>query len=129
VLFSLAGLPPLGGFFIKFCILLQLIKAKAFILTFVILFTSVFSCFYYLRVVKQLFFEAEFTALRQKYLILIQSANRGLGTLGLTGMRARFLPTLALYVLTTIFIIGFIFIFQLLYNYSFFIAISLLFIL
>lgn len=57
--FSLAGVPPLAGFFIKF-FLFKMIFALDFLLNpviFVILITSVASAFYYIRVVRFVFFD------------------------------------------------------------------------
>lgn len=56
--FSLAGIPPLAGFFVKFFIFKAIFSAD-FMLNpaiFVILITSVISAFYYIRVVRFLFF-------------------------------------------------------------------------
>lgn len=57
--FSLAGVPPLAGFFIKF-FLFKIIFMVDFLLNpavFVILVTSVLSAFYYIRVVRFTFFD------------------------------------------------------------------------
>jgi NADH-quinone oxidoreductase subunit N len=57
VFFSLAGIPPLIGFFTKFNVFFSLLVVKHyFISVFSILFT-VISSFYYLRLIKILFFE------------------------------------------------------------------------
>ena len=56
-LFSIAGLPPIIGFFVKFGIFLVAINAfMYFVVLFALLF-SVISTFYYIRIIKVLYFE------------------------------------------------------------------------
>jgi NADH-quinone oxidoreductase subunit N len=57
VLFSLAGIPPLIGFFGKFYILLYAFKLKYFIIVIFGILISIISVFYYLRLLKTIFFE------------------------------------------------------------------------
>ena len=57
LLFSLAGIPPLAGFFAKFYIFLAVIKAKMFTLAIIGLVTTVISAFYYLRIIKIIYFD------------------------------------------------------------------------
>lgn len=57
IFFSLAGIPPLGGFLSKIFILFSIIKAQTLTNTFLIILASIFSIFYYLRVIKIVFFE------------------------------------------------------------------------
>ena len=56
-LFSLAGIPPLAGFFAKFYIFMSIIKAEMFILAIIGLLTTVVSAFYYLRIIKIIYFD------------------------------------------------------------------------
>jgi NADH-quinone oxidoreductase subunit N len=56
-LFSLAGVPPLAGFFSKFYLLYPLINAGFYYVTVFIVAASIVSAGYYLRLVKILFFE------------------------------------------------------------------------
>lgn len=57
ILFSLLGLPPLAGFFIKFFILNNLINNSYIFLVLFIILLTVITSFYYLRLIKIIFFE------------------------------------------------------------------------
>ena len=57
VLFSLAGIPPLAGFFAKFYIFLAVIESKMYALAIIGLVTTVVSSFYYLRIIKIIYFD------------------------------------------------------------------------
>lgn len=57
MIFSLAGIPPFGGFFAKVFVFIALIANSSFYIAFFAVLTSVISAFYYLRIVKVLFFE------------------------------------------------------------------------
>ena len=57
IFFSFAGIPPLLGFFAKFLIFFSLIRAEYFWTSFWLLLLSIVSVFYYLRVLKIIFFE------------------------------------------------------------------------
>nr|YP_010616501.1 NADH dehydrogenase subunit 2 [Peronosclerospora sorghi]WAU47931.1 NADH dehydrogenase subunit 2 [Peronosclerospora sorghi] len=56
-IFSLAGIPPLAGFFSKLFIFLSAIKNNYFSLVFFGIIISVLSSFYYLKLIKIIFFE------------------------------------------------------------------------
>ena len=56
-LFSLAGIPPLAGFFAKFYIFMSVIKSEMYFLAIIGLLTTVVSAFYYLRIVKIIYFD------------------------------------------------------------------------
>jgi NADH-quinone oxidoreductase subunit N len=56
-LFSFAGMPPLTGFWTKFFVLNALVSEKLYLLALVGAVTSVFSSFYYVSLIKVLFFE------------------------------------------------------------------------
>src|SRR6186997_2385383 len=58
LLFSLAGIPPLAGFFAKFYVFLAAIKAGLFTLAVIGVLTSVVGAYYYLRIVKIMYFDA-----------------------------------------------------------------------
>jgi proton-translocating NADH-quinone oxidoreductase chain N len=53
---SFAGVPPLIGFFSKLFILLSALSFSAYLLVFILLFFSLITSFYYLRLVKMLYF-------------------------------------------------------------------------
>lgn len=57
MIFSLAGIPPFGGFFAKVFVFVALIANSSFYIAFFAVLTSVISAFYYLRLIKILFFE------------------------------------------------------------------------
>ena len=57
ILFSLAGIPPLAGFFAKFYIFMSVIESEMYILAIIGLLTTVISAFYYLRVIKIIYFD------------------------------------------------------------------------
>jgi NADH-quinone oxidoreductase subunit N len=55
--FALAGIPPLAGFFAKFYIFMSVIEAEMYILAIIGLITTVISSFYYLRIIKVIYFD------------------------------------------------------------------------
>jgi len=57
ILFSLAGIPPLGGFFAKFYIFISVIESEMYYLAIIGLLTTVVSAFYYLRIIKIIYFD------------------------------------------------------------------------
>ena len=59
VLFSLAGIPPLAGFFAKFYIFAAVIEQSMFFLAIVGLMATVVAAFYYLRIIKTIYFDKE----------------------------------------------------------------------
>ena len=56
--FSLAGVPPLAGFFAKFYIFMAIIQQKIYYLAVVGLLSAVIAAFYYLRIIKVIYFDA-----------------------------------------------------------------------
>ncbi|WP_127143655.1 NADH-quinone oxidoreductase subunit NuoN [Pelagibacterium montanilacus] len=56
-MFSLVGLPPLAGFFAKWYVFLAAMEAQLFILAVIGMLASAVSAFYYLRVVKVMYFD------------------------------------------------------------------------
>ena len=59
ILFSLAGIPPLAGFFAKFYIFKAVIDSQMYTLAIIGLLSSVVAAFYYLRVIKIIYFDKE----------------------------------------------------------------------
>ena len=57
-MFSMAGIPPLAGFFAKFYIFMSAIDARLFWLAVIGVVTSVVGAYYYLRIVKVMYFDA-----------------------------------------------------------------------
>jgi NADH-quinone oxidoreductase subunit N len=57
LLFSLAGIPPLAGFFAKFYVFLAAIKAGLYALAVIGVLTSVVGAYYYLAIVKLMYFD------------------------------------------------------------------------
>ena len=57
VLFSLAGFPPMIGFFVKLGVFLTAIDISMYFVAVVSIFCSVVATFYYIRIIKVLFFE------------------------------------------------------------------------
>jgi NADH-quinone oxidoreductase subunit N len=63
VLFSLAGIPPLAGFFAKFYIFSAVIEQSMYFLAITGLLSTVIAAFYYLRLIKVIYFDSE----KEKY--------------------------------------------------------------
>ncbi|SEK42779.1 NADH dehydrogenase subunit N [Bosea lupini] len=57
MMFSLAGIPPLAGFWAKWYVFLAAIEAKLYVLAVVGVITSVVGAYYYLRIVKVIYFD------------------------------------------------------------------------
>ena len=63
ILFSLAGIPPLAGFFAKFYVFKAVIEQSMYFLAIVGLLSTVIAAFYYLRIIKIIYFDDE----KEKY--------------------------------------------------------------
>jgi len=63
ILFSLAGIPPLAGFFAKFYVFKSVIEQSMYFLAIVGLLSTVIAAFYYLRIIKIIYFDEE----KEKY--------------------------------------------------------------
>jgi NADH-quinone oxidoreductase subunit N len=57
LLFSMAGVPPLAGFFAKFYVFLAAIKAGLYVLAVIGVLASVVGAYYYLAVIKTMYFD------------------------------------------------------------------------
>jgi NADH-quinone oxidoreductase subunit N len=57
LLFSMAGIPPLAGFFAKFFVFLAAIKAGLYVLAVIGVLASVIGAYYYLSIVKTMYFD------------------------------------------------------------------------
>jgi NADH-quinone oxidoreductase subunit N len=57
IMFSLAGIPPLAGFFAKWYVFVAAVEAKLYALAVIGVLTSVVGAFYYLRIVKIMYFD------------------------------------------------------------------------
>ncbi len=63
ILFSLAGVPPLAGFFAKFYIFKSVLEQSMYFLAIVGLLSTVVAAFYYIRIIKIIYFDKE----KEKY--------------------------------------------------------------
>lgn len=57
VLFSMGGVPPLAGFLAKVFVILEIVKANLLALIILTVMLSSIACFYYLRLIKTLYFQ------------------------------------------------------------------------
>ena len=63
ILFSLAGIPPLAGFFAKLYIFKSVLEQSMYFLAIIGLLSTVIAAFYYLRIIKIIYFDKE----KEKY--------------------------------------------------------------
>ncbi len=59
ILFSLAGIPPLAGFFAKFYVFKAVLEQSMYFLAIVGLLSTVVAAFYYLRIIKIMYFDQQ----------------------------------------------------------------------
>ena len=69
-LFSIIGIPPLAGFFMKLIVLENLLNSSEFVLIFILILFTVFASFYYLRIIRKIFFKREY-----KSVLFVRSKN------------------------------------------------------
>jgi NADH-quinone oxidoreductase subunit N len=78
LMFSLIGLPPLAGFFAKWAAFLAAIEANLFVLAVIGVLASAVSAFYYLRIVKVMYFDepkSEFAAVPVELTVVMGAAS------------------------------------------------------
>nr|UBY46088.1 Nad2 [Porphyridium purpureum]UBY46112.1 Nad2 [Porphyridium purpureum] len=80
LLFSLAGVPPFPGFIAKLLIVLSLILNKFYFSSIFVVFISFYVCYYYLKIIKQLWFNYTLT----KQIFFIQTTKFQTTSLSLT---------------------------------------------
>jgi proton-translocating NADH-quinone oxidoreductase chain N len=78
-MFSIAGIPPLAGFYSKAFLMFAAMSASQYLLAIVAVLTSVISCFYYIRIVKIMYFESPLN-----WLTFLQLSKETSVALGLT---------------------------------------------
>jgi NADH-quinone oxidoreductase subunit N len=84
--FSLAGIPPFCGFYAKFSVLCSVINASFFFYAIVAFLISVISCFYYLRLIKNAFFEKHLKWFSYIRFDILNSFTISVFTILLTGL-------------------------------------------
>jgi NADH-quinone oxidoreductase subunit N len=75
LMFSMAGIPPFAGFFGKFFVFMPVIEAKMYGLAIIGALSSVVSAFYYLRVVKVIYFDEPVVDLKQEVQLELRYAS------------------------------------------------------
>lgn len=58
-LFSLSGLPPFVGFFAKYFILSSMIHSSMYVITLLVIFSSLFSIYYYAKIIKIVIYDSK----------------------------------------------------------------------
>jgi NADH-quinone oxidoreductase subunit N len=79
LLFSLAGIPPLAGFFAKFYVFLAAVQEGLWPLAIIGVLASVVSAYYYVRIVKIMFFDSP----RERFMAIQPKAGLVMGVAGL----------------------------------------------
>ena len=79
LMFSLAGIPPLAGFFAKFYVLVAAVKEGLWALAIIGVLASVVGAYYYVRIVKIMFFDEP----REKFASIQPKAGLVMGVMGL----------------------------------------------
>ncbi|PZP83971.1 MAG: NADH-quinone oxidoreductase subunit N, partial [Azospirillum brasilense] len=74
MMFSMAGIPPFAGFYGKMFVFMSAIQAELYILAVVGVLTSVVAAFYYLKVVKLMYFDEPVLGL-ERYVPFVSKAT------------------------------------------------------
>jgi len=74
-MFSMAGIPPLSGFFGKMYVVVALVEAKLVWLAVVGVATSVVACYYYLKIVKVMYFDEPTTSFDSAPSFMLKTAT------------------------------------------------------
>ena len=70
MMLSMAGIPPLAGFFAKFYVLNAAINARLYIIAIIAIISSVIATYYYLKIIKHMYFDKQ-----EAEIILIKSPS------------------------------------------------------
>jgi NADH-quinone oxidoreductase subunit N len=79
LMFSLAGIPPLAGFFAKFYVFLAAVKAGLYPLAVIGVVASVVGAYYYVRIVKIIYFDEPAPAFEHNMGLSLASIITGAG--------------------------------------------------
>ena len=97
VLLSVAGIPPLAGFFSKYLVLLNAVENGYYILAIIGVLTSAISTFYYLRIIKWMFFkDTWFYYLNDLYDTVGPNKNKALKNVNWNTARLNFISSIVL---------------------------------
>ena len=73
IMLSMAGIPPFMGFFGKFYVFISAIEKELYVLSILGVLASVISAFYYLRIIKIMYFDESITERNINFKISFQS--------------------------------------------------------
>jgi NADH-quinone oxidoreductase subunit N len=78
LIFSMSGIPPFGGFYVKLDVLTIVLEYSNFYIAFILFFCTVASFFYYLRLIKIIYFDnknnyehEEILSIERLYLVIV----------------------------------------------------------
>lgn len=75
ILFSMAGIPPMSGFYIKFFIIFSSLNNKIINLILIILLFNAISVFYYIRLIKSIYFSFQLPKIFNVYIPINKSSS------------------------------------------------------